>query len=58
MTYRLIWGTQQEVAWASMVVPQTEGGMGVQDFTQIQTAALVKKSCRAWDGVGVRATGV
>lgn len=32
LAFRFIWGGQREVAWASMVVLQEEGGAGLGDF--------------------------
>lgn len=32
LSCRFIWGNQREVAWANLIMPRQEGGVGLRDF--------------------------
>lgn len=53
ITYRFNWGAQKEVAWKCMTRTKKQGGMGVRDYKTTQTAAIIQRACRMWEGEGV-----
>lgn len=53
ITYQLIWGSQREVSWSSMIKPKDQGGMGVRDYKTVQQAVIIGRACRMWDREGI-----
>lgn len=53
ITYKFIWGSQKEVAWRSMVRPKKMGELGVRDYRATQTATIIDRACRMWEGEGI-----
>ena len=53
ISYNFIWGKQREVAWQKMALPRNEGGMGIKDYEELQIAAIIERTGRAWTKDGI-----
>ena len=49
LAYRFIWDGRKGIPWAQMILPKSEGGLGVRDLPIITTATNIKRASKYWD---------